>query len=82
LFNKLAASDTEMLHITITCTVLISVWGNSTKKFKTQALVPFEMSGGYFGHISMIAPGMIADCILGADFLDEFQVIEGPMHVH
>jgi len=48
LFNKLATSDTEMLHIPIMGAVLISVWDNRTKKIKTQALVPFEMSGGYF----------------------------------
>jgi hypothetical protein len=55
--------------------VLISAWSNRTKKVKTQALLPFEISGGYFERISVIAPGMIADCILGPDFLDEFQVI-------
>jgi hypothetical protein len=32
------------------------------------------MSGGYFEHNCIIASGMIADCILGADFLDKFQV--------
>jgi hypothetical protein len=74
LFNKLASSNTKMLHIPITGAVLISAWGNRTKKIKTQALVPFEMSGGYFEHNCIIAPGMIADCILGADFLNKFQV--------
>jgi hypothetical protein len=54
---------------------LISVWANHTKKIKTQPLLPFEISGGYFERISIIAPGMIAVCILGPDFLDEFQVI-------
>jgi hypothetical protein len=85
LFNKQAAGNTEILHKSITGIVLISAWCNRTKKFKTHTLVSFEMSGGCFGHISMIAAGMIADCILGADFLDKFQVIiklEGPMHVH
>jgi hypothetical protein len=33
-----------MLHIQITGAVLISAWGN---RIKTQAVVPFEMSGGY-----------------------------------
>jgi len=63
-----------MLHIPITGAVLISAWVNRTKKIKTQALVPFEMSGGYFGHSCIIAPGMIADCILGAEFLGKFKV--------
>jgi hypothetical protein len=63
-----------MLHIPITGAVLISAWGNRTNKIKTQALVPFEMSGGYFEHNCIIAPGMIADCILVADVLDKFQV--------
>jgi hypothetical protein len=42
----------------------ISASGIRTKKIKTQPLVPFEMSGGNFGHICITAPGMIADCIL------------------
>jgi hypothetical protein len=50
-------------------------WGNRTKKIKTQAVVPFEGSGGYFESISIIAPGIITDCILGADILDDLQVI-------
>ena len=74
LFNKLATSNIEMLHISITGAVSISAWGSHTKKIKTQALVPFEMSGSYFEHNSIIAPGMIADCILRADFLDNLQV--------
>jgi hypothetical protein len=37
-----------MLHIPITGAVLISAWDNRAKKIKTQALVPFEKSGGYF----------------------------------
>jgi len=68
LFNKLATSNIEMLHIPITGAVLISASGNRTKKIKTQALVPSEMSGGNFEHTCIVAPGMIADCILGADF--------------
>jgi hypothetical protein len=63
-----------MLHIPITWAVLISAWGNRTKKIKTQALVPFEMSGGYFEQKCIIALGLIADCILGGDFLGKFQV--------
>jgi hypothetical protein len=47
LFNKLATSNIEMLHIRITGAVLISVWGNCIKKIETQALVPFGMSGSY-----------------------------------
>jgi hypothetical protein len=70
LFNKLATNNIEMLHIPITGAVLILAWGNRVKKIKTQALVPFEMSGGYIEHNCIIALGMIADCILGADFLD------------
>jgi hypothetical protein len=41
LFNKLPSSTTKMLYIPITGAVLISAWGNRTKKIKTQALVPF-----------------------------------------
>jgi hypothetical protein len=63
-----------MLHIPITGTVFISASGNRTKKIKTHALVPFEMSGGNFEQICIIAPGIIADCILGSDFLNKFQV--------
>jgi hypothetical protein len=74
LFGKLASNKTKMLHITITGAVLITAWGNCTKKIKTQTLIPFEMSGSYFEHNYIVAPGMIADCILGADFLDTFQV--------
>jgi hypothetical protein len=51
LFNKLASSNTKMLHIPITGAVLISACRNRTKKIKTQALVPFEMSGGYLSTI-------------------------------
>lgn len=69
LFNKLATNNIEMLHIPITGAILISVWSNCTKKTETQAVVPFEMIGGYFEHTFIIA-----DCILGADFLDKFQV--------
>jgi hypothetical protein len=54
---------------------LILAWGNRTEKIKTRALVPFERSGGYFESIGIIAPGIIADCILEADFWDELQVI-------
>jgi hypothetical protein len=74
LFDKLENSNTKMLQIPITGAVLISAWGNRTKKIKTQALIPFEMSGGCFEHNCIIAPGMIADCILGADFLEKFEV--------
>jgi len=74
LFNKLTTSNIEMLRIPITGAVLISAWGNRTKKIKTQALVPFEMSGGYFEHNCNIAPGVIAYCTLGAEVLDNFQV--------
>jgi hypothetical protein len=63
-----------MLYIPITGAVLISAWGNCTNKIKTQALVPFEMIGGNFEHIYMISSGNIADCILGADVWDKFQV--------
>jgi hypothetical protein len=38
LFNKLANSNPTMLHIPITGTVLISAWGNRTKKIKTYVL--------------------------------------------
>jgi hypothetical protein len=68
LFNKLAISNTEMLYIPITGAVSISASSNRTKKIKTQALVPFEISGGNFEHVCIIAPSMIAECILGADF--------------
>ena len=74
LFKKLAPKNIEMLHILTMSIVSILVWGNRTKKIKTQALVPFEMSSGYFEHIYITAPGMIADCILRVDFLDKFQV--------
>ena len=74
MFKKLATSNVEVLHILITGAVLISVSGNRTKKIKTQALVLFEMSGGNFEHICIVAPGIIADCVLGADFLNKFQV--------
>jgi hypothetical protein len=67
LFEKLASSNTKMLHIPITGAVLISYWGNRTKKIKTRSLVPFEMSGRCLEHSCIIAPGMKADCILGAD---------------
>jgi hypothetical protein len=50
LFNKPANSNPTMLHIPITGAVLISAWGNHTKKIKTQALVQFEMSVSYFEH--------------------------------
>jgi hypothetical protein len=63
-----------MLHIPITGAVLISAWDNRTKKIKTEALVPSEISCGYFEHNCIIAPGVIADCILGAKFLAKFQV--------
>jgi len=69
LFNKVATSNIEMLHIPITSAVLISVCSNCTKKTETQALVPFEMSGRYFEHTFIIA-----DCILGAEVVDKFQV--------
>ena len=75
LFKILAASNTEILQILVTGAVFISAWCNRIKKIKTQALLPFEINGGYFERINIIAPGMIADCILGPDFLDEFQVI-------
>jgi hypothetical protein len=53
LFNILAASNTEILQIQVTDAVLISAWCNRIKKIKTQALVPFEISGGYFERISV-----------------------------
>jgi hypothetical protein len=65
LFNKLASSSTKILLILITGAVLISAWGNRTKKIETQALVPFEISCGYFEQKCIITPDMI-DCILGA----------------
>ena len=55
LFNKLAASSIQMLHIPIMNAILILAWGNCTKKIKSQALVPFEMSSSYFEHICIIA---------------------------
>jgi len=75
LYKILPAGKTEILQIHVTGAVLISAWGNSTKKINSQALVPFEIRGGYFEHISIIAPGMIAYCILGVNFVDEFQDI-------
>ena len=56
---------------------MISALGNRTKKIKTHALVPYKKSGGNFEQICIIAPGMITDCILGADFLNKFQVTIG-----
>jgi hypothetical protein len=66
LFNKLASSNTKVLLILITVSVLISAWGNRTKKLKTQALVPFEMSGVYLEQKCIRTPDIIADCNLGA----------------
>jgi hypothetical protein len=40
-----------------------------------QALVPTQMSSRYFEQISITALGVLADCILVVDFLDEFQVL-------
>ena len=74
LFEKLATSNIEMLHIPITGAVLTSTSGNRTNKIKTQALVLFEIRGGNFEHTCIVASGMIADWILGADFLNKFQV--------
>ena len=71
----LAASNIEILQIHVTGAVFISVWDNRTKKIETRAPLLFEISGGYFERISTIAPGMIADCILRPDFLDEFEII-------
>jgi hypothetical protein len=72
-YDKLINSNVQVLHIPITGAVLVSAWGNRTKKIKLQALIPFTMSGNNFEHNCLIAPGMIADCIIGADFLDKFQ---------
>jgi hypothetical protein len=64
----------ELLHIPLTSAVLISAWGNRTKRIRKQALIPFRLGNDVFEQVCIIAPAMLAPFILGADFLYESEV--------
>jgi hypothetical protein len=54
---------------------LISAWGAKRKRIKKQALIPFDIGETYYEQVFMVAPNLMAEAIIGANFLSDYGVM-------
>jgi hypothetical protein len=74
LFESLTNRGVKFLSIPVVNCVLHSAFGKKSKRIKTQALVEFKLGNEIYKQISLIAPHLVVDMLIGVDFFYEYKV--------
>jgi hypothetical protein len=74
-YNNLVAGGLQPFHFPVTGGVLISAFGARSKRIRKQALIQFKIDDVCPEQVFMIAANVMADAILGANFLTDYEVV-------
>jgi hypothetical protein len=68
LYYKLRSEDVEGLELGVQNAVLVSAFGNKTKRIRMQAMMPIRIDDIVVDHIFLISPQLLTPALLGVDF--------------
>jgi hypothetical protein len=74
-YNNLVAGGLQPFHLPVTGGVLTSAFGTRSKRIRKQALIQFKIDDVCLEQVFMIAANVMADAILGANFLTDNKVV-------
>jgi hypothetical protein len=65
----------EGLELAVQNAVLVSAFGNKTKRIRIQAMMPIRINDIVVDHIFLISPQLLTQALLGMDFCQMNNVI-------
>ena len=68
LYYKSKSEGVKSLELGEQNAVLISAFGNKSKRIRMQAMMPVDIDGMMMDHIFLISPQLLTQAILGVDF--------------
>jgi hypothetical protein len=68
LYQKLRSLGVEGLELGVQNAVLLSAFGNKTKRIRVQAMMPICIDSIVVDHIFLISPQLLTQALLGVDF--------------
>ena len=68
LYYKLRSEGVKGLELGVQNAVLVSAFGNKTKRIRVQAMMPISIDGIVVDHIFLISPQLLTQALLGVDF--------------
>jgi hypothetical protein len=68
LYYKLRSEGVEGLELGVQNAVLVSAFGNKTKRIRVQAMMPIRIDDIVVNHIFLISPQLLTPALLGVDF--------------
>jgi hypothetical protein len=74
LFEYLMKDGFKFLQIPIVNCVLVTAFGNKSKKIRSQALIEFKIDQTHYELAVILAPNMATDFILGMNFMIDYKV--------
>jgi transposase InsO family protein len=74
LFEYLMKDGLKFLQIPIVNCVLVTAFGNKSKKIRSQALIEFKIDQTHYELAVILAPNMATDFILGMNFMIDYKV--------
>jgi hypothetical protein len=75
LYKELIASGYPTLHVPIQSAVLISAFGQRTKRLKLQALLEFKQGEHNYEQMFVVSAQLMMPVIIGADFMIDHGMI-------
>jgi len=68
LYHELRSEGVEGLELGVQNAVLVSAFGNKSKRIRVQAMMPICIDDIVMDHIFLISPQLLTQALLGADF--------------
>jgi hypothetical protein len=69
LYNKLISNRVESLEMPIQNAILVSAFGNRTRRIKQQAMLEVTIQEDVFGHVFLVSSQLVTSLILGMNYL-------------
>ena len=75
LYAHLLSQGIEMLELKLQSTVLITAFGNRSRRIKKQVYLPFYIGDDSFEHVFLVSGQLLESLLIGANFLQEYGLV-------
>jgi hypothetical protein len=75
LYLELRSEGVEGLELGVQNAVLVSAFGNKSKRIRVQAMIPIRIDDIVMDHIFLISPQLLTQALLGVDFCRMINII-------
>lgn len=75
IYKDLVSAGVSTLSLPVANTVLVTAFGNKTRRIKDQIYVEFSIGGDSFESVFLVSPQLTSSVILGCDYANEYGIV-------